>query len=339
MTLHSCVALFVYNRRTYLPAILEQIRSARPRKLYVFGDGPKDDPADRARCAVVRNLVTELQWPFPVQLTFAPTNVGIYRRFVSGIDEVFTHEDRAIFLDDDIELSQSFFWYCDWLLDLYERQSGVAMISGVNPLSYWPTAGATCFFSKLGNAQAWATWRRAWYFFSGAHDLWSRPETQAAIAEFLGDEQLFSWRAAIYERATKHEVDSWDFQWALARHARHALCAVPAKNLVVHRGHDRMAAHLRTRNVLDAIAERHEITPPFRAPATLTADDGFDRLYFEATQNKLSAPSARWLAKRLMARRRNLLAIAVLRHSAATAQSDSETEALIAEAARASEIR
>ena len=39
-----------------------------------------------------------------------------------------------------------------------------------------------------------------------------------------------------------------------------------------------------------------------------------------------------------MARRRNLLAIAVLRHSVATAQSDSETEALIAEAARASEI-
>ena len=28
------------------------------------------------------------------------------------------------------------------------------MISGINLLSNWPTAGATCFFSKLGNAQA-----------------------------------------------------------------------------------------------------------------------------------------------------------------------------------------
>src|ERR1700689_1573745 len=95
-----------------------------------------------------------------------------------------------------------------------------------------------------------------------------QPGGQAAIAEFLGDEQPFTWRAAIYERA----VDSWDFQWALARHARHALCAVPAKNLVVHRGRGQMATHLKTRNVLDAIAERHEITLPFRAPATLTAD-------------------------------------------------------------------
>ena len=338
MTLHSCVALFVYNRRTYLPAILEQIRSAHPTKLYVFGDGPKDDPADRARCAAVRNLVAEIEWPFPVQLTFAPTNIGIYRRFVSGIDEVFTHEEQAIFLDDDIELSQSFFLYCDWLLEVYERQNGVAMISGVNPLSSWPTAEATCFFSKLGNAQAWATWRRAWRFYSGAHDLWSRPEIQTTIAEFLGDRELFAWCSAIYERATKREAETWDYQWALARHACQTLCAVPAKNLVIHRGRGPLATHVKTRNVLDAIAERHEITPPFRAPATLTADDGFDRLYFEATQNKLSAPSARWLAKRLMARRRNLLAIAVLRHSAATAQSDSETEALIAEAARASEI-
>jgi hypothetical protein len=336
MTLHSCVALFVYNRRTYLPAILERIRCSHPTKFYVFGDGPKDDPADRVRCAAVRNLIAEIEWPFPAQLTFAPTNIGIYRRFVSGINEVFTHEERAIFLDDDIELSQSFFPFADWLLDVYEPQDQVAMISGVNQLSLWPTAGATCFFTKLGNAQAWATWRRAWGLFSGAHDLWSRPETQAIVAKFLGDRELFAWCAAKYERGRKRDVDNWDYQWALARHARQALCAVPAKNLVIHRGRGPSATHVTTRNVLDAIAERHEIAEPFRAPAALAADDRFDRLYFEATQNKLSAPSARWLAKRLMACRHNLLAIAVLRNSAATGLPDPETEALIAEAASAS---
>ena len=80
------------------------------------------------------------------------------------------------------------------------------------------------------------------------------------------------------------------------------------------------------------IIERHEIATPFKAPATVTADDQFDRLYFEATQNKLSAPSARWLAERLMAHDHNLLAIALLRHSAAIGPPDPETAALIAEA-------
>jgi hypothetical protein len=113
--IRSPVALFVYNRTTYLPAIFERIRAAHPARLYIFGDGPKDDPADRARCAAVRNFVVENEWPCPMELTFAPTNLGTYRRFVSGIDEVFAHEERAIFLDDDVELSQSFFPYCDCL--------------------------------------------------------------------------------------------------------------------------------------------------------------------------------------------------------------------------------
>jgi hypothetical protein len=327
------VVLFVYNRTTYLPAIFERIRAAQPTKLYVFGDGPKDDPKDRIRCATVRSAIAEQEWPCPVELAFAPTNLSIYRRFVSGIDAVFVREDRAIFLDDDIELSRSFFPYCDWLLDAYQHEEKVAMISGINPLSSWPTADTTCLFSKLGNAQAWATWRRAWRLFTSAAGLWPRPETQLAIAEFLGDPELFAWRAAIHARPTNLEIGDWDIQWSLARQAQQMLCAVPAQNLVTHRGRGPLATHVKTRSILDAIAELHEIAPPFCAPAAVTADDAFDRLYFEATQNKLSAPSARWLAKRLMARNYNLLAIAILRHAAATAPPDPETAAMITEAA------
>src|SRR5262245_41740757 len=98
MTLRSPVALFLYNRETHLPAILQRIRDAHPTRLYVFGDGPNDDPQDRVRCAAVRQAVAESKWPFPTELSFSPTNLGNYRRFVSGIDEVFSREEQAIFL-------------------------------------------------------------------------------------------------------------------------------------------------------------------------------------------------------------------------------------------------
>jgi hypothetical protein len=328
MTLGCPVALFVYNRGMYLSAILQRIHAAHPTKLYIFGDGPKNDPEDRARCAAVRRSIAEIQWPFPIELTFAPANLGMNCCLVSGIDEVFAREERAIFLEDDVELSESFFPYCDWLLDTYEHDDRIAMISGVNPLSNWPTAEATCFFSKLGNAQAWATWRRAWRFFAGSPALWAHPQTHAAISEFLGDPELFAWRAGVYGR-----LGVWDEQWALARQSRQSLCVIPAKNLVVHRGRGPSATHVKTRGVLDAIAARHEIVAPFQAPTAVTADDRFDRLYFEATQNRLSTASAQWLAKRLMARGRNLLAIAVLRHAAAGTPPDPETVALIEDAA------
>ena len=339
MTLHSAVVLFVYNRIAYLPAILDRIRTRRPSKLYIFGDGPKDDPEDRARCAAVRGLIAGLEFPFAVELVFEPDNIGLYRRLVSGIDSVFAREERAIFLDDDVELSQSFFPFCDWLLDVYEREERVAMISGINPFSSWPTAGATCFFSKLGNAQAWATWRRAWRFYSGAPDLWLRPETKALIAAFLNDPELFAWRAEINERATSSEPHTWDFQWMLARHARQMLSVVPAKSLAIHRGRGPLAIHVKTRTVLDVIAERHEIEPPFQAPRSIASDDAFDRLYFEATQNRLKPRSAQWLAQQLMMRGHNLLAAALLRHSLANRPSDPTTVALIKEAIVSAQAR
>jgi hypothetical protein len=329
MTLRSPVAIFVYNREMHIQAILEQVRAARPKRLYVFGDGPKDESEDRARCASVRSCIVAFKFPFPVEFSFAPTNLGNYGRFVSGIDEVFKCEERAIFIDDDVELSQSFFPYCDWLLNLYQHQEKIEMISGVNPLSNWPTAGATCFFSKLGNAQAWGTWRRAWRFYSGARDLWLNPETRVAVAEFLNDPDLFAWRASIYESRIK---TTWDFQWSLARHARRTLCAIPAKSLATHCGRGPLASHVKTRGILDAIAERHEIETPFQAPAAIVADTAFDRLYFEATQNMLSTSSARWLAERLIARGHHLLAIAVLRHSSAGEVSDPAIAELIEEA-------
>jgi hypothetical protein len=339
MTLRSAVALFVYNRIAYLPTILERVSAAHPSRLYIFGDGPKDTPEDRARCAAVRDLIANTHLPFPVELAFASANLGNYRRFVSGIEEVFAHEERAIFLDDDIELSQSFFPFCEWLLDAYEHEHRVAMISGINPLSSWLAGGATCFFSKLGNAQAWATWRRAWRFYSGARDLWHRSETRSAVADFLADPELFAWCAANHDRAEKPWPDTWDIQWELSRHVQRSLCAVPAKNLVIHRGRGALASHVKTCSVLNALAERHEIEAPFRAPAAIVADHAFDRLYFEATRNKLSGRSARWLAERLMMRSHNLLAAAVLRHASASLPPDPTTKVLLEQAiARARSI-
>jgi hypothetical protein len=330
MTLRSAVALFVYNRTTFLPAILDAIQAAHPTKLYIFGDGPKDDSEDRARCADVRRIINDREWRLPIDVTFALTNLGCSGRVVSGIDEIFLHEEQAIFLEDDIEPSQSFFPYCDWLLETFAHHEQVAMISGINPLSKWPIPEASCFFSKFGNAPAWATWRRAWRHYSSARQLWASPQNHAAIADFLSDPEIFAWRAAIYGQ--QDQEWAWDFQWALARHARRALCAVPVRSLATHCGCGPAATNVKRRSILDVIAERYEIAAPFRAPATVTADDAFDRLYFEVTQNKISVASAEWLAERLMARGRNLLAIAILRHALANSPPGFVTETLIEEA-------
>jgi hypothetical protein len=79
----------------------------------------------------------------------------------------------------------------------------------------WPLVvnGRLSFFSKLCNAQAWATWRRAWRFSAAARDLWQSPKARVAVAEFLNDPDLFAWRASIYENPTRPDRETWDTQF------------------------------------------------------------------------------------------------------------------------------
>ena len=321
--------LFVHRRRVHLPTILARVVDARPPVVYVFGDGPGTDEEDPRRCAEVRELIEDASWPCPVKTRFATTRLGLNRNVVEGINDVFAHHERAIFLEDDAVPARSFFGFCDELLEYFAGDPDVAMISGVNPLDHWGDGSADYLFSTLGQAHAWAGWRRGWSGFAGALERWQDRAIQERIGELVGDEEIFAARRRLYDSLTRPDVYSWDYQWALARQAEGGLCVVPTKNLALHRGHDKLAGHVSRRVLLARLATLHEIDSSLRHAKDRAPDRTYDRLVFELGHDRLSPTSARHVADRLVERDRRLLAVAVLRHACAGAQPDAVTAALI----------
>lgn len=314
MPIETPVAIFVYNRTLHLPAIFRAIIAARPPLVFVVADGARANQLDREQVALVRRMVDEADWPCPVRRLYADDNLGCTRRFLTGIDRIFTETDRAIFLEDDVIASDSFFRFCDQLLNTYRSDPEIMMISGINALDEWPTGGDSHFFSALGSAQAWASWSRAWSAVAEAREAWSAAAVRARVQASLADDEQFAARDRIYRLPPDSSRNSWDYRWALARQMRGGLAAVPCKSLAVHAGHDPSAVHVQRPNIVESLVRLHEADFPLRYPHAITPDRDYDRLLFEVTNDRLSPASAVRVAEMLMDRDRRLLAMAILRH-------------------------
>jgi len=314
MSIDTPVVLFVHSRTEHLPVLLRAICAARPPMVFVVADGPRADPRDQERCRLVRQMIDATPWPCPVRRLYAGQNLGCWSRLVSGIEQVFAETEQAIFLEDDIVPSASFFRFCDALLSLYRNLADVMMVSGLNPLDQWADHGRGHFFSVQGNAQAWASWRRAWAGFAAARGAWSDAQVRERIRAFLDDDEQFAARDRVYRLPAHSPRNSWDYQWALARQMRRGLTAVPSGNLVLHAGQGPSATHVKQASMVDALARLHDADFPQRGPDEVKPDRAYDRFLFEVTNNRLSDESALRLARMLAERGRRLLALAVLRH-------------------------
>lgn len=124
-------AFLIYKRPDVMRRVFATIAAARPRRLYVIADGPRDE-SEAARCAEARAIIEGVDWDCEVFTNYAETNLGLKRRVSSGLDWVFAHEEQAIILEDDCLPDSTFFRFCAELLERYRDDERIMHISGNN---------------------------------------------------------------------------------------------------------------------------------------------------------------------------------------------------------------
>ena len=108
--LETPVLLIIFNRPDTTHKVFEQIRLARPKKLFLAADGPrKNHPRDEETCKKTRKIVEKIDWPCDVKTRFHETNLGCGIAPSTAIDWFFEHIDQGIILEDDCLPNQSFF--------------------------------------------------------------------------------------------------------------------------------------------------------------------------------------------------------------------------------------
>ena len=139
--------------------VFEQIKKARPTKLFLYQDGPRKGRNDEEGINACRKVVEDIDWECEVYKMYQEKNYGCDPSEYISQKWMFSIVDKGIILEDDDVPSQSFFPFCKELLDKYENDMRISMISGMCHMDKLDL-DIDYFFSKHGPIWGWATWRR-----------------------------------------------------------------------------------------------------------------------------------------------------------------------------------
>jgi hypothetical protein len=290
VNLNTPVLLLIIRRPDLTARVFERIREARPPRLYVAADGPREGRrSERSDAEATRRLVLDgIDWDCEVRTLFRDENLGVRRAVDSAITWFFENEEQGIILEDDCLADRCFFDYCEQLLDRYRDDERVMHIGG-NCFLRAPDLEASYFFSTYPHIWGWATWRDAWAHFSP-----TSPDFEAEFEQiqpaFSTPEQAAYWHDTL-SRYLGGEFDTWDYGWAFSIWRAGGLATYPAANLVRNLGFGAAAANTKAwkdykglgRLPLQSIDE-------IRHPESVTRNPALDAENFEVVYDRPPLP-------------------------------------------------
>ncbi len=277
--LNTAVLFIVFNRPDVTAQVFAAIKQARPPRLYVAADGPRQNRSGESeRCAEVRAIVAGVDWPCEVKTLFHETNLGCKRAESSAMDWFFAQEEQGIILEDDCLPSQSFFWFCESCLNRYKDDERIFLISGYNKQNKWNQDKRDYFFSNLGGIWGWASWRRCWNHYDVEMKDIDQFIAGNGFENVLGKELGGLRKNTIYNSIITNNLDTWDYQWAYARCKNNGLACVPAVSLIENIGFGDDATHTFGSN--DDNVKRHDIDFPIKENIFVVPDRKYDELFF-----------------------------------------------------------
>lgn len=153
------VLILFFNRPEPLKAVFSQVKKARPSKLFLYQDGPRNEK-DIPGILTCREVVKDIDWECEVQLNYQSQNAGCDPSNYNAQRWAFSYVDKCIVFEDDSIPSVSFFSFCKELLDRYEHDSRIYMIAGFNPEEVTSNVSSDYFFSTTFSIWGWASWKR-----------------------------------------------------------------------------------------------------------------------------------------------------------------------------------
>jgi len=227
--LNTAVLFLVFNRLEVTKETFNAIREARPTRLYIAADGPRHLRKEEKKINEVKNFIlSNIDWDCEVKTLFREENLGAPIAVSSAISWFFETEDNGIILEDDCVPGKSFFSFCEQLLEKYQDDFSVGMVSGNNFQNGIKRGKEDYFFTIYGHIWGWATWANRWK----NHDMkFQQNNTNEFIEKIFEDNKAIRYWKNIYN--TKK---NWDYLWILALWKNKQLSICPKVNLVSNIG-------------------------------------------------------------------------------------------------------
>lgn len=275
--LKTAVLFLIFNRPDTTKEVFEAIRRAKPPRLYVAADGPRDEKSGEGeKCERVRRIATKVDWDCEIKTLFREQNLGCKMAVSSAIDWFFDHVHEGIILEDDCLPSQSFFWFCQELLERYRDDKRVMTISGNNFYKGPNLSSYSYYFSRYPLIWGWATWKEAWEAFDPNMSLWPKIRDQGNLKYGFEHLKTGKYWEKIFQEVYDNKIDTWDYAWTFASWINNGLSILPNVNLVSNIGFGMDATHTTGDPGSGSLISR-DMTFPLRHMPHMMRDSKADR--------------------------------------------------------------
>jgi hypothetical protein len=276
--MQTAVLFLVFNRPDTTCQVFEAIRRARPVRLYIAADGPRDRLGEKELCEEVRHIATAVDWPCEVSTLFQEVNLGCKHAVSDGITWFFQHEEAGIILEDDCLPHESWFPFAQELLDRYRDDERIMNISAQHFHRDAHTPLHSYFFSRCNSCWGWASWRRAWAHYDRDMKLWPALRHTDWLLHIGDGSELFRrfWTRT-FDMCHAGKIDTWDYQWKFSCWAQSGLAILPANNLVTNIGFGANATHTKSRDGINDGLPLEKMEYPLIHPNYMVRDVVTDR--------------------------------------------------------------
>ena len=276
------VLLIFFCRDEVLRQVFECVKRVKPTKLYLYQDGPRNE-SDMRGIEACRHIVSQIDWDCEVHKYYQEKNVGCDPSEYIAQKWMFEKEERGIVLEDDDVVSDSFFYFCEELLERYKDDERINMICGMNHLGHYDKPGTSYIFTKTVSITSWASWKRVIDTWDPNYSFIDDEYQKYCLKNLLGkyyDRVIRTWKM-------QKESGKAHYEGILGSnmYLNNRLNIVPTCNLVKNIGLTPDATH--TKNTINTMprglrciffAPIYELDFPLKHPKTVTEDIGYEKL-------------------------------------------------------------
>lgn len=274
--------LFIFfDRQDTTLRVLCAIKDIKPKKLFIYCDGTRDNDFEEKRIIEVRNKVLDfIDWDCDLKVNFERKNKGICLGPYSAIKWFFSFVDKGIVLEHDCLPSSDFFSYCKECLLKYEYTSNIMLIGGncyqANSKNY-----DSYYFTKYMYGWGFATWKRVVdkYQIEWEH---SDIEILNVVKKRCCCKKEITYWNSIFKPLIRESGSAytWDYQLLYTIWFYGGLCIAPNQNLVSNIGFGDLG--INTGNV-DSIFANYPLgnMPILIHPVNIIEDVRRDKSFFD----------------------------------------------------------
>lgn len=243
--LETPILFLLFNRPDTTRKVFEAIKRQQPQRLYIAADGARAEKiGEKELCEETRNsVIKNIDWDCEVKTLLREKNLGCKIAVSSAITWFFENEEQGIILEDDCLPNDSFFSFCEEMLNYYKDDERIMHIGGSNFQDGKIIGDGSYFFSNVHYIWGWATWRRAWKKYDVEMKSYNNFISEGYLKNLFPERYYQQLWESIFEKIISGKLNTWDYQWTFSIWINNGLGIIPNQNLISNIGFSGEATH------------------------------------------------------------------------------------------------